>query len=265
MARKLLLLSILTTAVSTLAATGTWKIDPSHSAAQFSVKHLGISTVRGAFTKMSGVVQYDPADPKTASVEATIEAASVDTRVEFRDRDLRSPNFFDVAKFPTLSFKSKRVEIVGGKTRLIGDLTMHGVTREVALDLDGPTTPMKGPGGQERVGVTATTTLDRNDFGISGAQAIVGAPVSITLDLELVRDTAPALPASNRYFTDRTKGRASRRGLSLFVTVARYSVSSIVIVAPPIDASTALTFTGFRESFATHSVCLSLSDESSTL
>ena len=192
MLRKLLLSLTLLLTISAAAATDTWKIDPAHSAAQFSVKHLGIATVRGAFTKMSGTVQYDPANLKAAAVDATIEAASVDTRVEFRDRDLRGPKFFDVEKFPTLTFKSKRIEVANGKARLIGDLTMHGVTREVALDLDGPTTPMKGPGGQERIGVSATTTINRSDFGISGAQAIVGEPVSITLDLELIRDAAAA-------------------------------------------------------------------------
>lgn len=191
MFRKLSVFLALLTSLSAVAATDSWRIDQAHSAAQFSVKHLGISTVRGAFTKMTGTVQYDPSNLKSSMVNATIDAASVDTRVEFRDRDLRGPKFFDVEKFPTFTFKSKRVDVSGGKVRLIGDLTMHGVTREVALDLDGPSAPMKGPGGQERIGVTATTTINRSDFGIAGASTIVADPVSITLDLELVRDALP--------------------------------------------------------------------------
>ena len=188
MFRKLFVIVALLTSLSAAAATDTWKIDSAHSAAQFSVKHLGISTVRGAFTKMSGTVQYVPGDLKSASVDATIDAASVDTRVEFRDRDLRGPKFFDVEKFPTLTFRSKRIETVGAKIRLIGELTMHGVTREVALDVDGPSSPTKSGDGKERIGVSATTTINRSDFGVSGASTIVGDPVAITLDLELVRD-----------------------------------------------------------------------------
>ena len=124
----------------------TWNIDPNHTAAQFSVRHLGISTVRGAFTKVSGSVQYDPSDPAKTTIEATIDANSVDTRVEKRDNDLRSPDFFDVAKYPTLTFKSKRVEAAGaGKLKIVGDLTIHGVTKEVVLDVDGPSAPIQDP------------------------------------------------------------------------------------------------------------------------
>jgi polyisoprenoid-binding protein YceI len=170
----------------------TWNIDPPHTAAQFSVRHLGISTVRGSFTKVSGSVQYDPANPGKTTIDATIDAASVDTRVEKRDNDLRSPNFFDAAKYPTLTFKSKRVETAGtGKLKVTGDLTMHGVTKEVVLDVDGPSAAIKDPRGNQHMGASATTTINRKDFGVNGASTAVGDDVSITIDMELVQP-APA-------------------------------------------------------------------------
>src|SRR5271169_7064211 len=122
-----ILIASLTLAASGVAQATTWNIDPNHSAAQFSVRHMGISTVRGAFTKVSGTVTYDPKDVSKTAIDATIDASSVDTRVERRDNDLRSPNFFDTAKYPTLTFKAKRVETAGsGKLKVTGDLTMHG-------------------------------------------------------------------------------------------------------------------------------------------
>ena len=174
------------------AQVQTWNIDPNHTAAQFSVRHLGISTVRGAFTNVSGSVQYDPSDPAKTTIEATIDANSVDTRVEKRDSDLRGPSFFDVAKYPALTFKSKRVEAAGsGKMKVVGDLTIHGVTKEVVLDVDGPTAPIKDPKGNLHMGASATTTVNRKDFGVNGAGAAVGDDVSITIDMELLRP-APA-------------------------------------------------------------------------
>src|SRR6202165_1798350 len=120
------------------AATSTWQIDPNHSAAQFAVRHLAISTVRGAFTKVSGTVRWDDKDITKSTVEVTIDAGSVDTRVADRDKDLRSDHFFDVSKYPTITFKSKKVEQAGpGKLRIAGDLTIHGTTKEVVLDVDG--------------------------------------------------------------------------------------------------------------------------------
>ena len=147
MSRLLLILTAtLALAASAVAQATTWQIDPNHTAAQFSVRHLGISTVRGAFTKVSGTVTYDPADPGKTVIDVTIDANSVDTRVEMRDNDLRSPNFFDVAKFPTLTFKSKHAEANGaGKLKVTGDLTIHGVTKEVVLDVEGPSEPVKDP------------------------------------------------------------------------------------------------------------------------
>ena len=179
-------------AVSAAAQTQAWQLDPAHSAAQFAVRHMGISTVRGNFTKLSGTVQYDPSDPSKSSIEATIDAASVDSRVEMRDNDLRSPKFFDVAQFPTITFKSKRVESGGaGKLKVTGDLTMHGVTKEVVLDVEGPSEPFKDPRGNSHMGASATTTLNRRDFGVGAIPAaMVSENVAITLDLELVKQGA---------------------------------------------------------------------------
>ena len=173
------LLLVITAAIafttSAFAQAKTWKIDPNHTAAQFSVRHLGISTVRGAFTKVSGTVTYDPADPSKNSIEVTIDASSVDTRVEMRDNDLRSPNFFDVAKYPTLTFKSKHVEAAGaGKLKVTGDLTIHGLTKEVVLDVDGPSAPITDPKGNSHMGASASTKINRNDFGVSGRPGVVG-------------------------------------------------------------------------------------------
>ena len=168
-------------------AQDSWQIDPRHTAAQFSVRHLGISTVRGAFTKVSGTVQYDPANPGKDSVQASIDAASVDTRVEARDKDLRSPNFLDVEKYPTITFQSKRVEAAAGALKVTGDLTIHGVTKEVVLEVDGPTPPIKDPMGNQRMGASASTRINRRDFGVNGAPGVAGDDIAITLDIEMFR------------------------------------------------------------------------------
>jgi polyisoprenoid-binding protein YceI len=172
------------------AAQDAWQLDPPHSSAQFSVRHLGVSTVRGAFTKVSGSVVYDPANLNKSSIQAAIEAASVDTRVEMRDNDLRSPRFLDAQKFPTITFQSKKVEAAGAdKLKVSGDLTIHGVTKEVVLDVDGPTPSIKDPMGKDRLrmGASATTKINRNDFGVSGLPGIVGDDITITLDVEMTK------------------------------------------------------------------------------
>lgn len=182
--------------VAAFAQAQTWQIDPAHSAAQFSVRHLGISTVRGGFTKLSGTVQYDPADVTKSSIDATIDASSIDTRVQSRDNDLRGPNYFDVQKYPTITFKSKRVEKAGdGKLKVIGDLTIHGTTKEVTLDVDGPSSPIANPeqmGGGQRMGASATTKISRNEFGVSGGGKMIGDDINITLDIEMVHKNAGA-------------------------------------------------------------------------
>ena len=169
-----------------------WQVDPAHSSAQFAVKHLGISTVRGTFTKVSGNVTYDPLAVANAVVDVTIDAASVDTRVEMRDNDLRSDHFFDVQKYPTMTFKSTRVESAGAnQLRVVGNLTIHGVTKPVALTVEGPSTPVNDGNGHLRIGASASATIDRTEFGVAGAPGIVGNSVALTIDVELVQP-APA-------------------------------------------------------------------------
>ncbi|HTQ59331.1 MAG TPA: YceI family protein [Candidatus Solibacter sp.] len=170
------------------AATTEWQIDPAHSSAQFAVKHLTISTVRGAFTSVKGNVEFDDKDITKSTVDVTIDVNSVDTRVEARDKDLRSDHFFDVEHYPTMTFKSTRIEQVApGKLKVIGNLTIHGVTKEVALDVDGPTSPIKDPWGNQRMGINATTKINRKDFGIGAnyGSAMIGEEISITIDSEV--------------------------------------------------------------------------------
>jgi len=172
-----------------------WQLDPPHSAAQFAVRHMGISTVRGTFTKVNGEVQYSAADPSKSTLDITIDAASLDTRVEMRDNDLRSAHFLDIAKSPTISFKSKRVEVAGaGKLKVTGDLTIHGVTKEVVLDVDGPTPPMKDPRGNAHMGASATTQIKRQDFGVGPNSAMIGDDVTIVIDVELVKPSGNPPP-----------------------------------------------------------------------
>jgi polyisoprenoid-binding protein YceI len=184
---------VLLASLSALAQTSTWNIDPAHSTAQFTVRHLGISNVTGQFTKVSGMVVLDDADITRSQVSASIDVSSVDTRVEARDKDLKSPNFFDVAKYPTIEFKSKRIANSAGKLQVTGDLTIHGTTREVALDVDGPTPEITDPWGNSRRGLSATTTINRKDFNLTyntllkTGEAAVGDTVKIQIDAELVK------------------------------------------------------------------------------
>lgn len=188
------LVALLTSLALTGAAhaeTETWKIDPAHSAAQFAVRHMSISTVRGAFTKLAGTVEYDPADVSKTMLDVTIDVDSVDTRVEARDRDLRSEKYFDAQKFPSIKFKSKHTEKAGaGKLKIAGDLSIHGVTKEVMLDVEGPTEAMKDAKGTLHMGASATTFLKRSDYGMTNGQPLVGDEISITLDVELVKPGA---------------------------------------------------------------------------
>ncbi|MEW5917634.1 MAG: YceI family protein [Gemmatimonadota bacterium] len=175
----------------------TWTIDPNHTAAQFAVRHLLVSTVRGQFDKLSGTIQMVGNDVSTIAVNVTIDAASVNTRVQRRDDDLRSENFFDVAKYPTITFVSKRAEPgEPGTFKLIGDLTIHGVTKEVVLDVDGPTPPLN-QGQSQRIGASATTKINRHDFNLHYNRAVEAAPVvgdeiTITIDIEATkRNSSP--------------------------------------------------------------------------
>jgi polyisoprenoid-binding protein YceI len=189
MSRFVLTLIVAMAMAATAAAqSGTWQIDPNHTSAQFSVRHLAVSTVRGAFTKVTGSAKYDAADPSKTSLDATIDATSVDTRVEMRDNDLRSPNFLDVEKFPTITFHSKQARAGGdGKLQITGDLTIHGITKEVVLDVDGPTAAIKDPWGNQRIGASASTKINRKDFSVNGLPAVVGDDITITIDAELIQ------------------------------------------------------------------------------
>lgn len=180
----------LLTPVATIAQQ-TWQIDPAHTNAQFAVKHMGISTVRGSFTKTTGTVQYDQADPSKTAIDVTIDANSIDTRNDMRDKDLKSDHFFDVAKYPTLTFKSKSAQAAGaGKLRVTGDLTIHGVTKEVVLNVDGPSAPVKDPRGNMHMGASASTVINRSDFGMTGMQAMVGNEITINIDVEVLQPAA---------------------------------------------------------------------------
>ncbi len=179
--------------LSALAQTSTWNIDPAHSTAQFTVRHLAISNVTGNFTKLTGSVVVNEKDLTQSQVSASIHVNSVDTRVEARNKDLKSPNFFDVEKYPTIEFKSKRIVNDGGKLQVIGDLTIHGTTREVTLDVDGPTPELTDPWGNSRRGISATTTINRKDFNLiynnvlKTGEAVVGDNVKIQIDAEMVK------------------------------------------------------------------------------
>jgi polyisoprenoid-binding protein YceI len=174
-------------------AADTWNLDGAHSQASFTVKHLLISKVRGEFAKTTAKVVLDEADVTRSSVEATIEVASVNTRDEKRDAHLKTPDFFDAAKFPTITFKSTKVEKAGEGLKVTGDLTIRGVTKSAVLDVTGPTAEIKDPWGLSRRGVSASTKINRKDFGVSyGPDAVVSDAVTITIDAELVKEAPPA-------------------------------------------------------------------------
>ena len=178
-----------------LAQDMSWRIDPLHSSAQFSVRHMMISTVRGQFGGVKGKVTFDSKQPLASTVEATIDCRTVNTGEVKRDTDLKTAEFFDVAHYPVMTFKSKSVSSDGpGKLKVTGDLTINATTRSVVLDLDGPTAPIKDTQGREKIGVSAVTKISRKAFGIlynpimeTGGVA-VSDEVSITLDIELIKN-----------------------------------------------------------------------------
>ena len=182
--------------VTALAAHGTaaeWTVDPAHSQANFAVKHMMVSTVHGSFNGLKGTVSYDPAHPNASKVELTIDATTVDTRNDNRDKDLKSDHFFDVAKFPTITFASTKVETAGeGKLKITGDMTLHGVTKEVTWMVDGPAAAVKDPRGNLHSGANASTTINRKDFGLTwdktldGGGVMVSDAVDLTVEVELV-------------------------------------------------------------------------------
>ena len=177
-----------------LSQAATWQIDPDHSSFQFKVRHLTVSNVKGDFTKVKGAVTMDDKDVSNLNVELTIDAASVNTGHAKRDEHLKASDFFDVAKYPTITFHSKKV-IKDGPDRLkvIGDLTIHGVTREVTVNVEGPTQEVKDPGGNFRRGATGTAKINRKDFGLTWNRAletggvVVGEDVDISVEIELIK------------------------------------------------------------------------------
>lgn len=180
-------------AVATGARAETWELDPVHSNISFSVQHMMLSNVKSEFDKFSGTITASGADPNSVKIEATIDAASVNTRAEKRDNDLRSPNFLDDAKYPTITFKSTKIEPDGdGKWKVTGDLTLHGVTKPVVLEVTGPTPEIKVMGSPRR-GASASATINRQDFGIAFNKTldtgglVVGNEVAISIDVEAVK------------------------------------------------------------------------------
>ena len=168
-----------------------WLVDSAHTAAQFSVKHMMVSTVRGTLGRVTGTVEYDGKSVESIKADIAIDVQGINTGNEGRDNDLRSAAFFDVATYPTATFKSKRVEPgAGGRFRLVGDLTIHGVTKEVTLDVEGPSAAIKVQNGTLKVGASATTRVNRRDFGLNynrmiEAGQVVGEDIQITIDIEL--------------------------------------------------------------------------------
>ena len=176
-----------------------WQIDPDHTSAQFAVSHMRTSTVRGRFNKTTGTVKWDGRDFASASVEIVTDVASIDTGVPERDAHLRTADFLMVEKYPTITFKSVKIEPAGsGRLRMTGNLTIRGVTKQAVLDIAGPSEPVKGPDGAIRVGASATITIDRRDFGLrwnrvlEAGGLLVGFQVAITIDIEIVKRSGAA-------------------------------------------------------------------------
>ena len=182
------------TTTAATPATTTWNLDPAHSGAEFKVKHMMISNGKGSFSGLSGVLAEHATDSALSSVEASVDVATVNTGDEKRDGHLKSADFFDAEKFPEITFKSTAVELAGeGKHSVSGDLTIHGVTKEAILDVDGPTPAMKDPKGTSHRGASATTTINRTDYGMNTMTGMIGDSVTIQLDVELI-DHAPGGP-----------------------------------------------------------------------
>ncbi len=188
----LVVLSVPLTAQSPAAEQPVWTIDPAHSSAEFSVRHLMVSKVKGRFGKVSGTITGDLAKPETAAVDVTIDATSINTDNESRDKHLKSADFFEVETYPTITFKSKKIVKAGNGLRMTGDLTMHGVTKEVVLDVEGPVAPVKVR-DSFRSAASATTRIDRKDWGLTWNRALeaggvtVSDDVAIEIEVEMMR------------------------------------------------------------------------------
>ncbi len=188
------MIALLALAAPVFTHAATWEMDPTHSSFQFKVRHMTVSNVKGDFGKSRGVVTIDDKDITQTKVEVAIEVTSVNTGHSQRDEHLRGPDFFDVAKYPAISFVSRKVTRGDAdRLRVIGDLTIHGVTREITVDVEGLTPEVKDPGGNSRRGATATTKINRRDFGMTWNKVldngglVVGDEVAIYVEVELVR------------------------------------------------------------------------------
>ena len=186
--------TIFALALPAVAPAATWTIDPDHSNVGFKVRHLMVSNVRGNFEKHVGTVEINDRDITKSTVSVTVDTASLNTNVAKRDAHLRSPDFFDVVKYPTMTFVSKKVVRAGqDRLKITGDLTLHGVTREVVLDVEGPSQESKDPWGNIRRGASASTTVNRKDFGLlwnktlETGGVVVGDDVTITLEIEMIK------------------------------------------------------------------------------
>jgi polyisoprenoid-binding protein YceI len=178
--------------MTAFAQKATYGIDPAHSEVTFGIRHMAISTVHGRFAIKDGVIELDPNNIANSSVVANIDVASVDTGVAQRDGHLKSPDFFDTGKFPIATFKSTKIVTAGGGYDVTGDLTLHGVTKPVTLHLDQPSKEQMGPGNKARRGFTATTTINRQDFGLTWNKALSGGDMMLGDDVKMEFDIEAA-------------------------------------------------------------------------
>jgi polyisoprenoid-binding protein YceI len=197
LSKGVLLMPQVATQTTSTVTPATYVIDPAHSTADFRVRHLMISNVRGEFSGISGTVVFDAKNPANSKIDATIDTTTINTREPQRDAHMKSADFFDVEKYPTITFKSKKVAAAGfGEWKVTGDLTIHGVTKEVVLNVEGPAPEVKDPWGNIKTGASATTKINRKDFGLMWNAAletggvVVGDEVSVDLDLELTKQAA---------------------------------------------------------------------------
>jgi polyisoprenoid-binding protein YceI len=178
--------ALLLSGVHAFAQSSTWTIDKNHSQVNFQIRHMGVSTVRGSLSGVTGTIVWDEKDPSKSSVEDTIDVTTLTTQTAQRDQHLKSPDFFNVEKYPTITFKSTKITTANGKLQVTGDLTLAGVTKSVTMVVDGPSAPIKGQGGKLVTGLSGTGVIKRSDFnfGPKFAPPMIGDEVQFTIDIE---------------------------------------------------------------------------------